>query len=187
MPLLPTSQYDTLTAMITPAIFLTANASLIISTSNRMSRVVDRIRVLNDLVDRIGRGATDLDYTAERLEHMQDQLRRLEWRNDRIRYALTTLYIAFTTFVGTSLTLAVDVLLRNQLVALPIILAVAGVGLLLFASVNLALEALEALRTNRLEIRFYRELYDRRLADGRAATVTDEGAQRRDAEAPAQT
>ena len=56
MPLMPTSQYDTLTAMITPAIFLTANASLIISTSNRMSRVVDRIRVLNDLVDRMGRG-----------------------------------------------------------------------------------------------------------------------------------
>ena len=167
MPLPPTSQYDTLTAMITPAIFLTANASLIISTSNRMSRVVDRIRVLNDLVDRMGRGATDLDYVTERLEHLRDQLRRLEWRNDRIRYALTTLYIAFTTFVGTSLVLAVDALLRNRLVALPIVLAVAGVGLLLFASVNLALEALEALRTNRLEIRFYRELL--RPAAGRRA------------------
>ena len=70
--------------------------------------------------------------------------------------------------MGTSLILAIDALLRNRLVALPIILAVAGVGLLLFASVNLVLEALEALRTNRLEIRFYRELYDRRLADGRA-------------------
>ncbi len=45
-------------------------------------------------------------------------------------------------------------------------------GLLLFASVNLALEALEALRTNRLEIRFYRELYDRRLADGRAVVAS---------------
>ena len=41
--------YTTLSAMITPAIFMTANASLIISTSNRMSRVVDRIRVLVDL------------------------------------------------------------------------------------------------------------------------------------------
>ena len=169
MPLMPSSQYEALTAMITPAIFLTANASLIISTSNRMSRVVDRIRVLNDLVDKLGRGAADLDYAAERLEHLRDQLRRLEWRNDRIRYALTTLYIAFTIFVGTSLTLAVDVLLQNRLVALPIILAVAGVGLLLFATLNLVLEALEALRTNRLEIRFYRELYDRRLADGRSA------------------
>lgn len=168
MPLTPPSQYETLTAMITPAIFLTANASLIISTSNRMSRVVDRIRVLNDLADRMGRGATDLDYVTERLEHLGDQLRRLEWRNNRIRYALMTLYVAFTTFVGTSLLLAVDALLSNRLVALPIILAVAGVGLMLFASVNLALEALQALRTNRLEIRFHRELFDRRVADGRA-------------------
>ena len=51
--------YTTLSAMITPAIFLTANASLIISTSNRVSRVVDRIRVLGDLADRIGRGASN--------------------------------------------------------------------------------------------------------------------------------
>ncbi len=172
MPLMPTSQYDTLTAMITPAIFLTANASLIISTSNRMSRVVDRIRVLNDLVDRIGRGVTDFDYVTERLEHLRDQLHRLEWRNDRIRYALTTLYIAFTTFVGTSLALAFDVMAGNRLIALPIGLAVAGVGLLLFASVNLALEALEALRTNRLEIRFYRDLFDRRLSESRGPDST---------------
>ncbi len=153
--------------MITPAIFLTANASLIISTSNRMSRVVDRIRVLNDLVDKLGRGVSDLDYVADRVEHLRDQLRRLEWRNDRIRYALTTLYIAFTTFVGTSLSLALDAFLGNRLVAVPSLLAVAGVGLLLFASVNLALEALEALRTNRLEIRFYRQLFDRRVDEGR--------------------
>ena len=45
---------------------------------------------------------------------------------------------------------------------MPTFLAVVGVGLLLFASVNLVLEALEALRTNRLEIRFYRELHERR-------------------------
>jgi hypothetical protein len=140
-----------------------------------MARVIDRIRVLNDLVDRMGRGATDLDYPAERLEHVRDQIRRLERRNDRIRYALTTLYIAFTTFVGTSLTLAVDALVSNRLVALPIVLAVAGVSLLLFASVNLALEALEALRTNRLEIRFYRELFDRRLADAPALASTQPG------------
>ena len=166
MPILPDAPYEILTAMITPAIFLTANASLIISTSNRMSRVVDRIRVLNDLLDNIGRGATTHDYVVLRVEHIRDQLRRLEWRNDRIRYALTTLYIAFTTFVGTSLALAVEAMVGNRLIALPVVLAVAGVGLLLFASVNLAMEALEALRTNRLEIRFYRELFDRRLAEG---------------------
>ena len=61
MQITPTT-YSALSAMITPAIFLTANASLIISTSNRVSRVVDRIRVLNDQADKLDRGVTELDF-----------------------------------------------------------------------------------------------------------------------------
>ena len=64
---LASPSYAVLSAMITPAIFLTANGSLIISTSNRMSRVVDRIRVLNDLADKLCRGVTDLDFSEDRL------------------------------------------------------------------------------------------------------------------------
>jgi hypothetical protein len=164
MPIVAPSQYETLSAMITPAIFLTANASLIISTSNRMSRVVDRIRVLNDLVDKLDCGKTELDFLAERMEHLQDQFRRLGRRGDRIRFALIALYVAFAMFVCTSLTLAFDAWVQNRLVALPVGLAIGGVGLLLFASVNLVFEALEALRSNRLEIRFYLELHERRVA-----------------------
>jgi Protein of unknown function (DUF2721) len=164
MQITPTN-YGALTAMITPAIFMTANASLIISTSNRVSRVVDRIRVLNDLADKLDRGVTELDFAAQRLEHVHDQMRRLERRSDRLRFALTALYLAFTTFVGTSLTLAIDAMLENWLVALPTLLAVIGVSLLLSASVNLVLEALEALRSNRLETGFYRELHQLRQAE----------------------
>src|SRR4051794_6501580 len=111
--------YDILSAMITPALFMTANGSLIISTSNRMSRIVDRIRVLNDLGDALSRGALDLDFIPERSAHLTDQLRHLEWRGVRIRFALTFLYLALACFVGTSLTLALDVLLRSRLMALP--------------------------------------------------------------------
>ena len=157
--------YVALSAMITPAIFLTANASLIVSTSNRVSRVVDRIRVLNDLVDNIGRGATDFDFASERSEHAQDQIKRLEWRSNRLRFALTALYLAFSSFVGTSLTLAIDAVLAHWLIALPTFLAVLGVCLLLFASVNLVFEALEALKSNRLEIGFFRQLHTRRQGD----------------------
>ena len=111
--------YATLSAMITPAIFLTANGSLIISTSNRMSRIVDRIRVLNDLGDRIGRRGSDFDYPKERLANVEDELDRLVWRSYRIRYALVALYLAFGAFVGTSLTLAIDVWTRRAQADLP--------------------------------------------------------------------
>lgn len=158
--------YTTLSAMITPAIFLTATGSLIISTSNRMARAVDRIRDLNNLGDKICRGDSGLDYVQDRFLHVQAQLDRLVWRGDRIRFALVMLYLAFGTFVGTSLTLAVDVWTGNYLVALPTLLALLGVALMLGACVNLVREALESLRSNRAEITFYRTLHTRRKADG---------------------
>ena len=122
-------------------------------------------RVLNDLADKIDRGVSELDFPNERLGHFHDQMHRLEQRSDRLRFALTALYLAFTLFVGTSLTLAIDVMFQNSLIALPTLLAVIGVGLLLFASVNLVLEALEALRSNRLETQFYRDLHQLRHAE----------------------
>ena len=167
MPLEP-SNYATLSAMITPALFMTANGSLIISTSNRMSRVVDRIRVLNDLGDELCRGESKLDFATERRAHVFDQLDRLEWRSDRVRHALTMLYLSFSAFVGTSLTLAVDSLIDRGLTRfLATSLSVAGVSLMFVASINLVREAQAALSTNRLEIRFYRDLQARRAAESR--------------------
>jgi Protein of unknown function (DUF2721) len=157
--------YTTLSAMITPAIFLTANASLIISTSNRVSRVVDRIRLLNELADKIGRGVSELDFTAERLEHVNVQLDDLAWRSDRLRSAMTALYLALSTFVCTSLTIAIDNWLKYKLGPLPTLLAVAGVSSMLFASINLVREALQALGGNRREVEFYRELGKRRRVE----------------------
>jgi hypothetical protein len=172
MPTLPVGNgpsYETLSAMITPALFLTGNASLIISTSNRMSRIVDRIRALNDLADRLDRGVTDLDYVEERLDHINSELHHLNWRSDRVRFSLTFLYIALSAFVGTSLALGADVLLGSHLKALPSGLAVVGVALMLTAAVNLTREARRALRSNRQEVRFYRDLRARRRADRAAA------------------
>jgi hypothetical protein len=58
-------------------------------------------------------------------------------------------------------------MLRNWLIALPTLLAIAGVAFLLFASVNLVLEAPGTLRSNRLETRFYRNLQELRQAERR--------------------
>ena len=157
--------YGTLSAMIAPALFMTASGSLIISTSNRMSRIVDRIRTLNDLADNLDRGITDLDYPALRRDHVAAQLVHLEKRSGRVRIALTMLYLALSAFVGTSLGLAIDVLLGSKFVALPTMLAMVGVGLMLAGTVNLTFEALRALGSNREELQFHRSLQARRQAD----------------------
>ena len=170
MPIEP-STYATLSAMITPAIFMTANGSLIISTSNRMARVVDRIRNLNDLGDKLCRGESSLDFLEDRRAHVIDQINRLLRRSDLIRIALTMLYMAFASFVGTSLALAIDTLIGNRflMVWLATALSVAGVGLLLLANINMVREAYEALNSNRQEIRFYRDLQSRRQAENRCS------------------
>jgi uncharacterized protein DUF2721 len=156
------SSYAALSAMISPAIFLTANGSLIISTSNRMGRIVDRIRVDNDAIDRLGRNPDGFDFVPERQAHLGDQLERLTRRSSFVRFALMLLYLAFGSFVLTSLALALDVWAGNRLWVLPTATAAFGVCLMLGACINLVLEALEALRSNHLEICFYRDLQARR-------------------------
>jgi hypothetical protein len=172
------SEYSTLAAMISPALFLTATGSLIISTSNRMSRIVDRIRVLTELSDRIDRGDSDLDFPERRMQHATDQLERLVWRSDRVQRALSMLYASLASFVGTSLTLAIDVLFHHPFAAFPTILAVAGVAMMLVSSLELVREARTALKNNRLEVEFSHELREwrRRSRGGRARPGDDPGA-----------
>ena len=157
--------YDALSAMLTPALFMTATGSLIISTSNRVSRIVDGIRTVNDAMDKLDRGVTDLDFLDERRKHSNTLLQSLEWRSDRIRISLTLLYLAMSAFVGTSLILAFDVVLGSRLVMAPTFLAMIGVGFLLVASINLTREAHRGLRSNRQEVGFYRELRAKRQAE----------------------
>jgi hypothetical protein len=168
MPIDQTS-YATLSAMIAPALFMTSNGSLIISTSNRMARIVDRIRVQNEANDRLGRDPGDLDFVARRRAHLEDQLTRLVRRSRHVRMALVLLYLAMGSFVGTSLALAFDVWAGNRLKALPSATAVVGVSLMLWACVNLVREALEALRSNHVEIAFYHDLQALRDAARRPA------------------
>jgi hypothetical protein len=89
----------------------------------------------------------------------------MERRGRLIRFALTALYLALASFVGTSLTLAIDAIVNFRFAPVATALAVLGVSLLLFASVNLVFEALAALRSNRLEILFFRDLQKRRQTD----------------------
>ncbi|MDX2038773.1 MAG: DUF2721 domain-containing protein [Isosphaeraceae bacterium] len=159
----PTVTYTTLTAMFTPAMFLLATGSFIASTSSRMSRVVDRIRVLNEQADAICRGSSGFDFRHERLEHISTLLDRMDERGTMIRWSLTFLYLANSLFVGTSLVLAVDVQLGKQLEWIATGLAVGGASLILAAGILLLREARVALESNRTEVHFYKDLQRMRL------------------------
>lgn len=155
---MPPTTYATVAAMLAPALFLTATGSLIISTAQRIGRIVDRIRELVALCDRLRKGDDLLDYPELRRQHALESLRRLQWRSDRASIAVTLLYLAFSAFAATSLLIALDSVTGLHLEGVPTAVAAVGVGLLLGACLNLVREARAALRSNGAELKFFHEL-----------------------------
>ena len=155
MSLMTATIYETVAAMIAPALFLTATASLMISTATRMARIVNRIRALVATCDRSKRGDDVLDFPEVRRKHALDELRRLQRRSDRAMAAVTLLYTAFGSFAATSMAIAIDSMTGHRFPAAPTLFAIAGVALLLAASANLVVEARTALESNDLEVQFF--------------------------------
>lgn len=148
--------HDTVAAMLAPALFLTATGSLLISTSARIGRIVDRIRAI---VLRCESGELEqLTFPEERRRHAVEELRHLHWRSNRVSAAVTMLYMAFGSFVTTSMMIAVDSFAGHHLATLPVLFAVVGVCLLLVACVHLVLEARSSLKGNDREVRIFHEL-----------------------------
>ncbi len=132
------SHYAILTAMLAPAFFLTATASLLISANNRLARVVDRLRqLMKDLED-----AGD-DDEQRWLDHRIQRQRR---RSGLILRASQMLYIALSCFVGTSLSVAFDAFAQYRVGLLPTSFAVLGVLFLLASSLMLSRESTIAVR-----------------------------------------
>jgi len=127
------AHYAVLTAMLAPAFFLTATASLLTSANNRLSRIIDRLRaVLKELEESV-----DSEYTAVLEKRILIQRRRslLILRGSQL------LYVAISCFVGTSLTVAGDAFVGYRFGAAPTVLAVLGVLAMFAASLFLAREA----------------------------------------------
>ncbi len=164
---------DTVTAMIAPALFLTATGSLLISTANRIGRIVDRIRAIVTLCE--SGQLEQLDFFEQRRQHAVDELRHLHTRSNRVALAVTMLYMAFSAFAATSMMIAINSLVGRYLEAVPVIFAVAGVGLLLVACVNLVLEARSSLKGNDREVKFFYELESLRAKSGKSTAPLRHG------------
>lgn len=127
------AHYAILTAMLAPAFFLTATASLLMSANSRLARVIDRARaLLKELSE-----TDDPDDIAliERRVAMQRRRSLIILRSGQL------LYTAISFFVGTSLTVAADSFLGYRFGALPTALAVFGVLAMFAASLLLARES----------------------------------------------
>lgn len=133
--MLQNPHYAILTAMLAPAFFLTATASLLLSANARLSRIIDRARtLLRDLAE------MDLASSSER-ETLERRIALQRRRSLIILRAGQLLYTAISFFVGTSLAVAADTFLDHRLGGLPTVLAALGVLAMFAASLLLARES----------------------------------------------
>lgn len=146
---------DVLGAMITPALLISASGTLILSTSNRLSRVVDRVRVLAKDAELLPESDTHAR-SARKRELIVRQLSGLSQRALILRSALASLYTAVGFLVATSI--GVGVMTSVHLAANwpAIVLAMFGACALLWGSVQLVREGRLAIGSTLEELSYVR-------------------------------
>ena len=153
---------EVLGAMITPAVLISASGTLTLATSNRLGRVVDRVRVLGAEADLLPEGGELTADDAERRTLIADQLKQLLVRIRYLQTAITLLYSAIGLFVGASLSIGLTAALKTWLSGIPVGLGLLGSTALLAASVVLVREARLAVRVTVHEMQYVQKRVNRK-------------------------
>ena len=156
------STIEFLTAMVTPALLISATGSLVLSTSTRLGRVIDRVR---DLETRLGEliyveDKTEVPLYDKRVEVIVDLLDKVTSRSRILQRAMGAFYYGLMFFVLTSVTIAVAAIFNTYrwLLLLPIPIGIIGIMFIFYGSVLMLLETRMATATVNAEMDFTWEL-----------------------------
>ena len=154
-----TAALGTLSAMVMPAVLISASSMLVLSTSARLARVVDRVRALAaDLETHSTEAPSEIG--ALRWQEVERQLGLQTRRGRLIQRALTSFYIGLSIFVGTTMSIA-GVSYLGYAIWLPGVLALLGTLALFYGCMLLIGETGLALRSVDLEMEFALKLRGR--------------------------
>lgn len=97
-----------LTAMVTPALLISATGSLVLSTSTRLGRVVDRVRQLEERLSELiyREDKSEVPLYEKRVEVIVDLLDKVTSRSRILQRAMGTFYYGLMFFVLTSVSIA---------------------------------------------------------------------------------
>lgn len=134
-----------LSAMITPAVLISACGALILSTSTRLGRVIDRVRLLIDRFEemmKVQKQEQSVELFEERRIVIFNQLDRLTTRTRLLQKSMTVFYLALGVFVATSVSIGmVAAVARASYAWLPVVLGLVGACGLFYGSILLIKEA----------------------------------------------
>lgn len=149
---------EVLGAMITPAVLISAGGTLVLSTSNRLSRVVDRVRTLAADADRLepadGPPSVRSQREAQKRVLLSSQLRDLWKRAILLRSAIAALYVAIGLLIATSIGVGIFTAFGFDYSFIPITLGMLGTGGLLWATGLLVREARLAIASTLQEVEY---------------------------------
>jgi hypothetical protein len=143
-----------LTAMITPAVLISACGALILSTSTRLGRVVDRVRALSDRFEELAAEGCELALIEERRAVIFTLLDKLTSRARILQRSMSVFYIALSLFVATSVAIGLVAYAGARFSAVPVALGLAGASFLFYGSITLIVEARLAVAALRVEMDF---------------------------------
>lgn len=128
---------EVLGAMITPAVLISAAGTLVLSTSNRLTRVVDRVRALAGEAEHLPAEG----HATPKGALIADQIPRLARRAHLLRNSLTVLYTAIGLLVAASVGVGLSTVLPWHFGWIAIVCGIFGASALFGASVLLVREA----------------------------------------------
>jgi hypothetical protein len=136
-----------LSAMITPAVLISACGTLVFSTATRLARIVDRVRELSLTMETLFRG--EGDFPEERRAEIERQLGFYVRRSRLVQRSLTAFYVALGIFVAATIAIGVTAFVP-EIAFLPSALGIVGAlelfygCLLLIREMRLAQKAVDS-------------------------------------------
>ncbi|CAN5162979.1 hypothetical protein BH20ACI1_BH20ACI1_27180 [soil metagenome] len=144
-----------LTAMVTPTLLISATGSLVLSTSTRLGRVIDRVR---DLEQRLGeliqiKDKKEVPLYEKRVDTVVNLLDKVTSRARILQRAMGAFYYGLCLFILTSVTIAIAGFF-NTYRWLPIPVGIVGIIFLFYGSILMLLETRMATATVNAEMDF---------------------------------
>lgn len=115
------------------------------TTSQRLSRSIERTRVINDMFEKLSKQDSNGSYN-DKFEFLYYQLLQASKRSKLLQQAMTSLYLAISVFLATSFLIGFVLVTDLNISSIPLISGFIGALLLFYASAVLILESRIAIK-----------------------------------------
>lgn len=142
---------NVLSAMITPAVLILASGSLLLTTSQRLNRAIDRARAISDLMSN---EKTMAAFSKARKQLLSKQIVSATRRAWLLQRAISSICVALALFVATSMSIGVIEVTQSNYIWIPSVLGMIGISVLFYSTILFILETRIAYRSVQREMNF---------------------------------